>query len=142
MRTPLCLWFPRQGRVPHISLVFREMWDTTAPSPLLSIHPIHLTINIGGIPHLAKNERDVGHPALAMESGHSNRAVLTQTLASASERSLKLSPVGIRRLTQKPSHIKGPIEEDYTVPPGGPAAIDGCPMFAPAYQSLTIINKQ
>jgi hypothetical protein len=22
-----------QGRVPHISLVFREMWDTTAVSP-------------------------------------------------------------------------------------------------------------
>ena len=24
--------FPHEGRVPHISLVFREMWDTTAPS--------------------------------------------------------------------------------------------------------------
>ncbi len=24
--------FPDEGRVPHISLVFREMWDTTAPS--------------------------------------------------------------------------------------------------------------
>ena len=23
------LWFPHEGRVPHISLVFREMWDTT-----------------------------------------------------------------------------------------------------------------
>ena len=22
------LWFPHQGRVPHISLVFREMWET------------------------------------------------------------------------------------------------------------------
>jgi len=22
-------WFPHKGRVPHISLVFREMWDTT-----------------------------------------------------------------------------------------------------------------
>jgi hypothetical protein len=21
-------WFPDEGRVPHISLVFREMWDT------------------------------------------------------------------------------------------------------------------
>jgi hypothetical protein len=26
------LSFPNQGRVPHISLVFREMWDTTALS--------------------------------------------------------------------------------------------------------------
>jgi hypothetical protein len=23
------LWFPGEGRVPHISLVFREMWETT-----------------------------------------------------------------------------------------------------------------
>jgi hypothetical protein len=23
------LWFPHKGRVAHISLVFREMWDTT-----------------------------------------------------------------------------------------------------------------
>jgi hypothetical protein len=25
-------WFPNQGRVPHISLVFREMWDFTGLS--------------------------------------------------------------------------------------------------------------
>jgi hypothetical protein len=24
------LWFPDQGRVAHISLVFREIWDTTS----------------------------------------------------------------------------------------------------------------
>jgi hypothetical protein len=46
----VCLWFPNQGRVPHISLVFREMWDSTALSLRLSIHPTHLTVNIGGIP--------------------------------------------------------------------------------------------
>jgi hypothetical protein len=28
----MALSFPHQGRVPHISLVFREMWDTTALS--------------------------------------------------------------------------------------------------------------
>jgi hypothetical protein len=27
-------WFPNQRRVPHISLVFREMWDTTFPLTL------------------------------------------------------------------------------------------------------------
>jgi len=27
-----CPWFPHKGRVPHISLVFREMWDSTALS--------------------------------------------------------------------------------------------------------------
>jgi hypothetical protein len=40
------------------------MWDTDALSLWLSIHPMHLAVNIGGIPHLAKNERDVGHPSL------------------------------------------------------------------------------
>ena len=33
----------------------------------LSIHPMHLAGNIGGIPHLAKNERDVGHPSFVRE---------------------------------------------------------------------------
>jgi hypothetical protein len=54
----LNLSFPHQGRVPHISLVFREMWDTTGLSLSLSIHPRRLAVNIGGIPYLAKNERD------------------------------------------------------------------------------------
>src|SRR6202453_4135961 len=60
-------WFPDEGRVAHISLVFREMWDTTALSLRLSINPIHLAVNIGGIPHLAKNQRDVGHPSFVRE---------------------------------------------------------------------------
>jgi hypothetical protein len=58
-----------QGRVPHISLVFREMWDSTALSLRLSIHPMPLTVNIGGIPHLAKNERDMGDQSLVRERG-------------------------------------------------------------------------
>jgi hypothetical protein len=29
---------------------------------------MHLVVNLGGIPHLAKNERDVGHPFLVRES--------------------------------------------------------------------------
>jgi hypothetical protein len=28
---------------------------------------MHLAVNIGGIPHLAKNERDMGHPSLVRE---------------------------------------------------------------------------
>ena len=44
---------PRTGN-PGISLVFREMWETTALSLWLSIHPIYLAVNIGGIPYLAK----------------------------------------------------------------------------------------
>jgi hypothetical protein len=39
-----------QGRVALISLVFREMWETTALSLRLSIHPMRLAVNIGGIP--------------------------------------------------------------------------------------------
>ena len=43
------------------------MWDTTALSLRLSIHPTHLAVNIGGIPYLAKNERDMGHPSFVRE---------------------------------------------------------------------------
>jgi hypothetical protein len=48
----------RVSRVPHISLVFREMWDTTALSRTILFHPKKLKVNIRGIPHLAKNQRD------------------------------------------------------------------------------------
>jgi hypothetical protein len=50
-------------RVPHISLVFREMWDTTA-ADLHSSAPQRLPIEVRGIPYLAKNERDMGHPLI------------------------------------------------------------------------------
>jgi hypothetical protein len=47
---------------------------------------MHLVVNLGGIPHLAKNERDVGHPSLVREP-EADRCgidfkggVLTQTL--------------------------------------------------------------
>ncbi len=35
--------------------------------PRLFIHPILLAVNLCGIPHLAKNERDMGHPSLVRE---------------------------------------------------------------------------
>jgi hypothetical protein len=50
----------KQG-VPHISLVFREIWDTTE----LNWHSLErrrMQIGSRSIPHLAKNERDMGHP--------------------------------------------------------------------------------
>jgi hypothetical protein len=50
------------------------MWDSAALSLLLSIHPTHSAINIGGIPHLAKNERDVGHPSLVVEKEFDNKS--------------------------------------------------------------------
>jgi hypothetical protein len=51
--------------VPHISLVFREMWDATNVDR--SLHGVNQESEgrCSGIPHLAKNERDVGHPACA-----------------------------------------------------------------------------
>src|ERR1700677_499860 len=36
------------------------MWDTTTLSHWFSTHPMHLAVNIGGGPHLAKN--DPSHP--------------------------------------------------------------------------------
>src|ERR1700722_11848628 len=52
-----------ESAVPHISLVFRGMWDTTAAN-LRSLAPLTEPVQIRGIPHLAKNERDMGHPTL------------------------------------------------------------------------------
>jgi hypothetical protein len=49
-----------ESAVPHISLVFREMWDTTALHVRLS--EVGKKVKVRGIPHLAKNERDMGHP--------------------------------------------------------------------------------
>jgi hypothetical protein len=48
--------------MPHISLVFREMWETTALHvPLLEVEK---KVKVRGLPHLAKNERDMGHPTI------------------------------------------------------------------------------
>jgi hypothetical protein len=62
------LSFPHGGRVPHISLVFREMWDTTDVDR--SVHRMNRESEgrCIGIPHLAKNQRDMGHPAAVGET--------------------------------------------------------------------------
>jgi hypothetical protein len=39
------------------------MWDSTA-AELPVLGPINKTNKVFGIPHLAKNERDVGHPSI------------------------------------------------------------------------------
>ena len=43
--------------------VFREMWDNTA-ADLHSSALQELPIEVRGLPHLAKNERDMGHPLI------------------------------------------------------------------------------
>ncbi len=48
--------------MPHISLVFREMWETTALHVPLS--KVGKNVQVRGLPHLAKNERDMGHPTI------------------------------------------------------------------------------
>jgi hypothetical protein len=48
--------------VPHISLVFREMWDTTNLNLNCSLGAENWRVERSGLPHLAKNERDMGHP--------------------------------------------------------------------------------
>ncbi len=59
--------------VPHISLVFREIWDTAAlflplvecvDAPSFHSSLQWCGVEVRGIPHLAKNERDVGHPSV------------------------------------------------------------------------------
>ena len=55
----------QQPWVPHISLVFREMWDTTDVARYAHRVNRESEGKSRGIPHLAKNERDVGHPAFA-----------------------------------------------------------------------------
>jgi hypothetical protein len=61
-------WHPcpcHHARVPHISLVFREMWDTTDLNPRgFAANEQTNSVEVRGIPHLAKNERDVGHPSV------------------------------------------------------------------------------
>jgi hypothetical protein len=60
---PHSRFFPSTKRgVPHISLVFREMWDT-ANLNLFSVLRKNY-VECCGIPYLAKNERDMGHPTL------------------------------------------------------------------------------
>src|ERR1700722_20115960 len=58
-----------RSRVPHSALVFREMWDTTNFDLDCSSRTEGPRIESSGIPHLAKNERDMGHPASSRPGG-------------------------------------------------------------------------
>jgi hypothetical protein len=40
------------------------------------MRPRHVPVNIGGIPHLAKNERDVGHPSVDWWRGEKKHRVI------------------------------------------------------------------
>ena len=53
--------------MPHISLVFREIWDTTDVDRKVHRMNVSSEGRCSGIPHLAINERDMGHPALVRE---------------------------------------------------------------------------
>jgi hypothetical protein len=52
------------------------MWDTTPLSLWLSIHPMQLAVNLGAIPHLAKNERDMAtRPLLGSKRAEFSRGL-------------------------------------------------------------------
>src|ERR1700722_11832737 len=55
------------------------MVATTSLSLCLSIHPTDLSVNIGGMPHLAKNERDMGHPSFVRQPEVKSAAWLKPT---------------------------------------------------------------
>src|ERR1700677_2873024 len=63
----VCLWFPHKGRVAHISLVFREMWDSADVDRQMHRVKRESEGKSSGIPHLAENERDMGHPSSVRE---------------------------------------------------------------------------
>ena len=57
--TGLFVFIPATNRrVPHISLVFREMWDTTNLDLLSPVKRKNSMVKRCGIPHLAKYKRD------------------------------------------------------------------------------------
>ena len=53
--------------VPHISLVFCEMWDTTTVTLQVLVLDGQFQVKVRCIPDLAKNERDVGHPGFVSD---------------------------------------------------------------------------
>src|ERR1700684_1554074 len=58
-----------KGRVPHISLVFREMWDTTDVDRSVHRATRELEVWCSGIPHLAKKPARCGAPGLGLGEG-------------------------------------------------------------------------
>ena len=55
--------------VPHISLVFREIWDAKNVDHSVRRMNRESEGRYSGVPHLAKPERDMGHPAFVKEPG-------------------------------------------------------------------------
>ena len=78
--------FPNQGRVPHISLVFRRDVGCHGSFPLTLDSSDALGVNFSGFPLLAKYERDVGGPPVIRHRTRGrplrdevSKRVLTQT---------------------------------------------------------------
>jgi hypothetical protein len=53
---PIFLSSTKRG-VPHISLVFREMWDTTALHVLLS--KVGKKVKVRGVPHISRKKSEI-----------------------------------------------------------------------------------
>ncbi len=95
-------------RVPHISLVFREMWDTTAlQQPVFrSTGKEHKGSRI---PHLAKNERDMGHPLVCGTRTKNTRTRnrLNRRAAPAWDRSKRHALREAKRRARPPLRLTG-----------------------------------
>jgi len=84
----LSMLYPgNKSRVPHISLVFREMWDTTALNPRYSAH-YQLLRSISVVSHISRKTSEMW----------GTRDLLP---GSAMERS---SPAGTAEKNQGPKH--------------------------------------
>src|SRR5271156_3925591 len=57
------------GRWQKVFAIVLSDWQANVLKSGRSADPKHLAVNIGGIPHLAKNKRDMGHPSFVRESG-------------------------------------------------------------------------
>ena len=108
----ICLWFPHEGRVPHISLVCREMWDTTDVDG--QVHRMNRVVRgrCSGIPHLAKNERDMGHSAFV-----SNLKVKAEFRRQRTRRDIVRTAEGRKKVIEcslvrhiDPRHLQTPLE--------------------------------
>ena len=101
--------------MPHISLVFREMWETT-DLDLAVPRRASKNCQIGsrGIPHLAKNERDVGHPRLVVgtELGPASSHTRSEALYCSHARTARLNNKEVAHIAQPLVHCN-PLTGDH-----------------------------
>jgi hypothetical protein len=105
------IFVPSRNRgVPHISLVFREMWDTTNLNLFPAFGKTH--VERCGIPHLAKNERDMGHPTIPGRDKVERQSRAAHSFVPSNQ-------MGAAQRSLLPANDPGPLRFQ---PPGYPSA--------------------